>query len=276
MIPSVRARLGRPGRSSMDGSTRSVAAVSDAELVEPAWAPDDLGATLTAWYRMDRLVGVSDGLRVPTIVGTTGTGAAAPSLSQGTTNKQARFVASAAAFAGEPVLRFSTAEADSYIGDGALGSKTDNYVLAVVYKASDLPSEGVVVLGNLDDAGPGLGIATGTPDSPQYLGVLRGGAGWDASTTLPGLDLRIVVVRRASGSTHLWLNGGAKLLNLTSDPGAASHTMLGTHWLDNSLAHFEGDVAEALIFDSALSDPNLDLLGTYLAERYGGSWAPVS
>jgi hypothetical protein len=85
----------------------------------------------------------------------------------------------------------------------------------------------------------------------------------------------------ATRTIALYDGGGYGQKQRTTDPAArpirlSSATAIGAAYVSQAPAHFlQGDIAEVLIYDRRLTDAELNLLGPYLAAKWGVPFAPV-
>jgi len=125
-----------------------------------------------------------------------------------------------------------------------------------------------------------------TPFRPDKLQILTemATAGdvwgcWEGAEVSSGIQMTstfriIAMTQRAANDVDLWDNGTKT--NYTSGvalPTAAGATTIGNN-LDNGTQGINGDIAQALYYNTALSDANVKLVGNYLYGIYavGSAW----
>lgn len=90
----------------------------------------------------------------------------------------------------------------------------------------------------------------------------------DSSTTFTQTDLNslhIIVSQRNSGSFSVWLNSGSAKISGVSNTAAATYDRL---YQGNNPTAIKGDYYETLYFDSALSISDINIVRSYLANKY--------
>lgn len=90
----------------------------------------------------------------------------------------------------------------------------------------------------------------------------------DSSTTFTDTDLNslhIIVSQRNSGSFSVWLNSGAAKISGVSNTATATYDRL---FQGSNSDAIQGDYYETLYFDSALSVSDINIVRSYLANKY--------
>lgn len=122
--------------------------------------------------------------------------------------------------------------------------------------------------GGTNGFGPAL-RTTGT-----FKGALFGSVAWLNSSATEATGFETWVLQRRSGTTRLWVNGGAPILNSASVPVAPnSNTYL---FYNNVHTAADVDIAECGIHDGSASLAEAEQLGSYLAARWGLSWTTAT
>jgi hypothetical protein len=84
----------------------------------------------------------------------------------------------------------------------------------------------------------------------------------------------ILAVRYDSvSSATAWADGSS---TATGDPEDSFPSLTQFYFYNVSLTIGDWDIAETLVYDSALSDADLNNVGSYLATKYALTWEPVS
>jgi hypothetical protein len=74
-------------------------------------------------------------------------------------------------------------------------------------------------------------------------------------------------------SSEFWLNG---ISEASGNAGSAVHSGLTIGANNAGNSPWNGDIAEIILYDAALPDADKNQVGTYLARRYGLSWAGIA
>jgi hypothetical protein len=164
---------------------------------------------------------------------------------------------------GEPVVRFDGT--DDLLNGPDISALTAGTVFIVVKADADPPAAGASGLWSF---GAGGGVSTHYPwtDGRVYDtfgSTLQKDTG---NPTLALTSFRLYCVRAAAGSWTSWVDG-------TQHYTTASNTVLfpATPKLGqggSAAYHFDGDVAELLLYDSALSSTDRDSVEAYIAAKY--------
>jgi len=99
----------------------------------------------------------------------------------------------------------------------------------------------------------------------DYVFAANSGAITDPS------NASVIAMTRASNSVKLYQNGGTPALTTTSS-GTGTITVFG----DSSLQHHNGEIAEAILFDSMISLTDLNTIHSYFANKYGFTTSTIS
>lgn len=154
---------------------------------------------------------------------------------------------------------------------------TDNFTMIVVAKAASISSVCLPYFnGNGGSNGWGVGPVSGSGDLTKVAGLV-GGLGWHAAqSSFSSSDTRLLMYRRASSAYTIY-DSGFSVLNPvgTPSPNAPSPSLIvgGHTTADINLApcHF----MEGLIYDRALTNAELNTLGTYLVAKWGLTWTAI-
>ena len=229
----------------------------------PAFTPHEV-AGLKLWLKADDLTGLADGDPVSTWTDASGggnnangSGAARPSYR---TN----------VLAGAPVLRF----------DGA----DDRLALPNLLAGASAATAFFVARLSLDP--PSLALRTGPPlgnfgnngvvgdHYPFTDGVVYTDFGSNARKTVgdPAASLaswHVGAFRSAAGDWRAWLNESLLFSTSTNTVGFGAAPLVGRAEGANGPYHFDGDLAEVIVYDAALSDDDRQRVVRYLGGKYG-------
>ncbi|MGJ3242830.1 MAG: hypothetical protein ACFE0O_07750, partial [Opitutales bacterium] len=189
------------------------------------------------------------------------------------------------AIGGQPAVRFDGAD-DFLEGAGAWDPGAGDYTLVVVHRregpegksspisyATSLEADGAPLLkwGKHDQGkGDHLGVNNVGIDGNQGL-FLDLGPSLENGWTLTSLS-RQGGSQGLDGVLRLRVSGGGQTLdgNAVQDwmSGASSGYFIGKKRIDNSV-HFQGEIAEVLVYSGALTGEDLQALEDRLAETYG-------
>ncbi len=233
------------------------------------FSPSDL-AGLKIWLKADAIVGLSDGDPVTTWSDSSGNGYDATQSSSGLKPLYKTSVVN-----GKPVVRFDGA--DDFLVTG--GQSYAIQTIFVVYETSSIAYRGVFatrassVIGGIGNSDGNYGFAVsnsgggitstdaGATDSGAHSGVWVDGvvgshSDFDTYLVTAGVPVsagnwHVVGCTRTSQSAS-----GAKFFAIGDDPGVSSRELAG-------------DLAEIIVYDSALSTGNRQSVEDYLGTKYG-------
>lgn len=230
---------------------------------------------LKAWYKADGVL-YQDSARTTLAtadgdpVGSwTDAGANARNANQATSTKRPLY--KTAILNGKPVLRF----------DGV-----DDHVFTSTFPATISQPDTVFVVCSENNAGSAHRIFDATGSNRQLIdlgstpGHYAAYAGTFLTDTAVVTPTPVVLCATYNGaSSKLWLGGGStgSIPNASGNAGSAAidNMVIGIEQGKN-VQPFNGDIAEILLYDSNLSNANRDLVGGYLATKYGLTWAASS
>jgi hypothetical protein len=172
---------------------------------------------------------------------------------------------------GYPILRFDGVDA-RLVGPDHLSGFVEGTVFVVVKISNDVPGSG---------ARTGLwhmGTSAEAHHYPWTDGVIYDG--WGSSTRkatvdpTPSLssDFRIYCVVSGPGDWRSYLDGVLLYQTVTNTVAFPTAPILGAH---SGGYYLDGDIAELIIYDTALSDTYREGLEQYLIDKYWGSSAGI-
>lgn len=237
------------------------------------FSPADVSGLL-GWWKADTLV-LNDGDAVSSLVNQ-----ANPGTFDADTTVNAQPVYKAATFnSAYPAIRSEDIAKRGLRTSAVVTNATDNFTIFVAVQSlvttRSTGGEGRVCVSNGSMGSNGVGVATVTTDAAVRYGFLRGGIAWHTSSLSTTTGARLIIVRRSSGTMNLYIGGGAAVATTASAPNTPT---TATYLLNNNTGNHDpgADLAEAGIYNVALSDAEVNQVGDYMAARYGLSWAPVS
>lgn len=126
------------------------------------------------------------------------------------------------------------------------------------------------------------GALLGGPSTGGVLDFGDGGLDWVTDSVWVGLTTtaessawKLATWRRASGQYDAWLNGAQSISGTAPDASTLNALKVGVR---GSASHLNGDLAELIAYQSALSDVDRAAVEAYLTAKYftgGGGGAPV-
>ncbi len=142
----------------------------------------------------------------------------------------------------------------------------------------------VFVVYNPDSAGT-FGLLTkgdGANPASYYLSTLSGAVELDRPFIEAGLfganvgstTTRILTTRVSSTSVSHYLEGADAGID-TLPVGTATNTVLYIGAIAPGSTHLDGDISEILIYNTALTDAQINAVGQYLATKWGKTWNTV-
>lgn len=230
---------------------------------EEPFDPDSLG-NLGGWWKADSLV-LANNDPVASWSDSSGQG---NTMAQASASLRPAYKASGPN--SMPYVAFDATD-DILTTSSVVSTQTDDFLMiAVVREASGSQSDSAFFHNGTVSDGYGLSIRTW---NTAKLGWLRGGAGWHDGTSTVDTGWNVVVLRRASGTAKVYLNGGTGQVGNTDAPSTpTTHTRLGNHG-STGKGH---DIAEALYYSSAMSISEVNQVGQYLADKYGLTWTTAT
>ncbi len=126
-----------------------------------------------------------------------------------------------------------------------------------------------VILGNQSDDGnrPGMRVSY---DSSERIEFFTDDSGGGSTSVITGVEIDFVVglALLDNGSQEIYINGSLEDSDTQLDlSGHSTNLFIGINRLAGG-AELDGDIAEVLIYNSALSASNRSLIENYLNERY--------
>lgn len=220
----------------------------DSNIVTPTagpFAPDDLTG-LQVWLKDTGLAGADGaGLAAWTNEGV-GAATYAASFSQP--------IKKVAVLGGKDAARFVAASSQQFSGGDLSALFPTAATLFVVYKPTN-STHGVYDAGAAD--------AFWSFSGAGYMGAFRATRVNTYPAAMPTTGNHYVSVRSSASAYQVWKDGVAQTAQ------AANYAAGTSHVLGGSASPFDGDVAEVLIYDSALSGGDMDSVHAYLAARFG-------
>jgi len=160
---------------------------------------------------------------------------------------------------GKDVVRFDGANdfMQSLLADNDLTT----FTIFSVHLKNTSKTQGILYTGNASSNGLGFLEFSGNRS------VLFGGVAFLDDGTFPNSSFELWAARRTGGTTSLNVNGASQALsNPTSTPSPPSGTtIIGT---DNGSSNLDGDIAEILMFSTALSDTDRAAVESYLNSKW--------
>jgi hypothetical protein len=223
---------------------------------------------LVLWLDAHAVTGLNEGATVSTWSDASGLNHHA---TQGATGQQPTYRASA--LNGEPAVRFDGSN-DALALAGTVVSGPQPRTVFFVARPNVSGNRSIIDLGNGATTGGGFQI------SPELAVRINGGSRvWApaVSTTTPTLGV-LQLTGTTTTTLNLWVDGVARVA--TSTTGATVQTAgSGTvgRWTPGG-NHFDGDIAEILVYSRALSTSERQSVEQYLTSKYalGGVPAPSS
>ena len=195
---------------------------------------------------------------------------------QSTAGNQPLYVSGAAAFANKPVVRFSVANSDHLIADtlGNLLSGTDKpYTVIMVAKQTSASNYILWSFGNSLVAAGGTCIQMYNELSANSCRVdkvddLSTASRVSKTSSLTGTAKMQMVAH--SGTSFFVRNNATETTSSAQDVGATTLDLftIGCFRGSNSVEFWDGDLAEALVFNRELVLPERDAVWNYVKNRY--------
>lgn len=235
-----------------------------------AFSPSDISG-LKLWLKADSYVG-SDGDKVGTWTDSssaannaTASGTDRPTYKTGIVNSK-------------PVMRFTSANSEHMATGSNIGvSGNLNCTIFVVTKpTSTSVAMCPVGLGNTG-TDTRLSLVGAGVNSGQYSVSFGGGDWWNDTTTVDNTAFHTICLKKSAGAenttTTIYKDGTAGSNNGGSDTATpnvtAAPASIGQLGADIVNSKYDGDIAEVIIYDTALSDSNRNNVESYLRTKYG-------
>lgn len=158
-----------------------------------------------------------------------------------------------------------------YFG-GPITSTNDNWCMWGVFNRNRATSGPGIVFASGSNSGYTLAMNTA---SSGDQGALYGAVAWfhGTSASTSGVFEAWIMARR-SGTMKLWIGGGTHKLSTGTAPNSAS---TGPQlFTDSGLTTSDGETPECGIYERALTDAEIDELGTYMTDKYAlTAWTPI-
>ena len=236
-------------------------------MVESATAPTNVTGCVL-WLKGDAGVLIDGSGNVTNWLDQSGNGG---SVSQTNATRQPTLVDSIPEFGGMPGVRFDD-PADDGVGLGPvdLGMATnDDRTVIMVVKPETAPSQGSEVIGT--DTGHMLDFGTWTQNHRLRVrnDTVNVFSGWNS---VRYDRAHVLTVMGSSGNTVLNTRNGGESMQLNVATTAFQWPMTALYvGLCHNLPNrsYEGDMAELIVYNRALSADELDSVGMYLQAKYG-------
>ncbi len=219
---------------------------------------------LQAWYRADSIAGLSDGDAVASWLdsGTVGNDAG-----QTDPTRRPTYLPSVAGLGGQPAVRFGTAGAQHWLDfDGTFLANTP-YTFVIVEGRGSARGENYFTGGSANSANSQLILGyrdNTTMTLAQYSN--------DLDAAVPGFDGQQFVLNTFVSDD----SAGKAIYRSGNLAGTNTDTTLLSDYqgagLGGRFRTYEGDIAEVLIYDRALSTGERRQVEGYLAEKHGIPW----
>jgi hypothetical protein len=178
---------------------------------------------------------------------------------------------------GQPVVRWSGATSTmGYQGSNAAFAGSSGITEIVVYRK---PVGSVYYTPLVDNAGGNSGPMLRFPTVPTSL-LLTSNAGGSPSITGTVVDdgnvhVAAYTLNESSGAAAIY-EDGAQIASGTVPTNVPTGLTIGNNGILGMNGSFNGDIAEVLVYRSALTQSQVQSVDTYLASKYGltlaGSW----
>jgi hypothetical protein len=185
------------------------------------------------------------------------------------------------AIGGRPAVSFTSTQAGAPAstplsipgGLNVIGNQDRTVLLVMNYS---------VQIGNNEIFGTSTGnmvdVGTWTPSGTQNerLRLRQTGSAFSAAHTVP-LGPNLIAIQGDSTGTRAWRNGTPIINDAGSFFHWAMNSNMGVGGSGFPGREYDGQLAEMIVYDRALSDLELNSVGFYLQQKYGlaGSYAPV-
>lgn len=222
------------------------------------WTPASVSG-LHVWFKADAITGKVDGDTVSTWADSSGNGrtATAPAGQEPTYKTSI--------LNGQPVVRFS-ASSTKRMATAAWTALSQPYTVFIVGSTKNTAFSQL-----LDGIASGNRVAYYRHTSDNDFDVFAGSSSVNTLSSMSTNRIHTLVVNGAS--TRARHNGGAGVgLN------SGTHTLTGLTLANRFDATFEsgGDMAELLLYTGAVSLSDMNLVGDYLATKYGLTWSTAT
>lgn len=150
----------------------------------------------------------------------------------------------------------------------------DAYTIMAAVKYTTVGGGGIAGYDNegfLSDAGGYWGTMAYTGQAGAYN---YDGTSDIAVASYTAGNWMLIQTAHRSGNIEVRINGGAATSTASGNTlSLASSMLLGRHY---NLYYFDGDLGEALIYNTALSLSDINNVGDYLATKWGLSWTTAT
>ena len=221
------------------------------------WLPSDI-ATCKGWWKADSIYGLEDGANVSSWSDSSGTSNTA---TQSTTARQPVYVKNQ--LNGYPVVRFTQAS-QHYLQFDFSSLVASDFTLVVVEKRPSGTLNTAYFFGN-SDSNYGLQFGYSTNSSLRF----RFGNPQSTLDGTPGtanqFNITVGRLEQATGRTE-YVNGSSAGSNATLTNIPSGNT--GYIGRGDTGGYYQGDIAEIMVFNGALSSGDREKVEGYLAEKY--------
>lgn len=235
---------------------------------EAPWSPTMITG-LQAWFNADAITGLVDSDPLTTWNDTSGNGNHA---TQGTAGFKPLYKTNVVNT--KPAIRFDGTD-DVLTTTASLSYGTTMTALVVSRSTGGTYTDGQGLL-NSDDGGTRIfQLRYGTSSSMWAFSFASGGAALD-DTSATVTDWNVISHVRRTTNTEVYVNGdsaAATAVSGTQNTGSIALNVGVT--FSTSIGFLTGDIAEILLYNSELSVENHDLVGEYLADKYGLTWGGI-
>jgi prepilin-type N-terminal cleavage/methylation domain-containing protein len=192
-------------------------------------------------------------------------------VSQEINNRQPQFIASA--INGLPAIRFDGVDDVLTNNSGAISNGNNNYTMIAVWQKNAAGGESVIF--TQDSNGCENGSGAGIMANNNSIGSYGCGADFNYYPTTLSLEensphISIVRVDKSqTNPTTIYLDG-LRQASEASLIGGLNASIIGVGGSPNNGLNFNGDIAEIIVFDRALSPAELSAANKYLSKKHLG------
>jgi hypothetical protein len=220
--------------------------------VPAPFAPDDI-AGLQVWLDASQIVGLSDGDPVATWEDAS---SANHDFTQATSGFRPTY--QTGELNGLPVVRFDGS--DDWMGGGNLSASFPSAATVFAVFTPNTDAEYTIYM---HDSSNGFWRETSTGNGYFHTFLAARINGYP--TTMPNSGDHMVSLISSASTYNVWLDGVDKGAQ-TANYAAGTFHVVGT---DGGSGPLNGDVAEIIVYDSALSDPDRTTVEAYLTTKWG-------
>lgn len=174
--------------------------------------------------------------------------------------------------AGKPVMRGDGSN-DIMLSNSATVPFTTDWTLWGVWSNRSTGTNRQVSLYVGTSAINGYGCALSANSGKK--GFLFGGVAWFDSTVAESTGFEVWVLQRRSSTTRLWVNGGAPIISTGVSPVQPSSSIL-TFTSGSTNPFTDCDIAECGVHSGGQSLTTTNVIGRYLASRWGLTWTTAT